>query len=375
MPLTSFRSVRLRPSCLALAVTLGLCPVGGVAQSTTTVPSVCATLPGNAAVSMPLRWSHGTMQVFIEAGMLPASLNGQTLTGMRLRRSTLLGEVGYPALQRTLTIRGGFQPFLAAQMQGSIVQNRPSNAAVLFGPAVVTIAASPAPSATTVVGDAFVDIDFTTPLPMGSGTLFLELEAGDAPLSISSGHWVDAVWMQAGDGGYAATVGTGGCTSRPEPTVLRWGGGLGPTPGTAAPLRVEGLPPSALVLHWLGLDPQGAGAGFGLPLLPLDPTLVGCYAWAPLAVSWTSTANAQGVATTSFAVPGSTPAGTRFGVQSAWLDLTRPSLPFSFSNGLVLVSGTAGIGTRCGTMFFPGTAQTSPWPIYLGQMPVLQLKH
>ncbi|MBL8752678.1 MAG: hypothetical protein JNK15_05205, partial [Planctomycetes bacterium] len=67
------------------ASTLGA--VGLVAQSAV-VPPVCAALPGNAAVSMPLRWSHGTMQVFVDPQLLPANFVGQTITGLWLRRPT-----------------------------------------------------------------------------------------------------------------------------------------------------------------------------------------------------------------------------------------------------------------------------------------------
>ena len=77
------------------------------AQTTTVVPALCQNLPGNAALAMPLRWSHGTMQVFVDATLLPAALTGQAITGLRLRRSTLLGDGVNAALTRTLTVRGG----------------------------------------------------------------------------------------------------------------------------------------------------------------------------------------------------------------------------------------------------------------------------
>jgi hypothetical protein len=171
------------------------------AQASTVVPQVCAALPGNAAVSLPLRWSHGTMQVFVDPELLPGLL-GQTLTGLWLRRPTLPGDGAYAPIQRTLTVRGGFQPFPAAMMVGSVAQNRPANTAVLFGPTAVTTLAAPAPGPTTTVGGDLLHVVFTQPLPVAAGTLFLEIETGDAPLQVGADHWVDAFWHANGaDGG------------------------------------------------------------------------------------------------------------------------------------------------------------------------------
>jgi hypothetical protein len=352
---------------------------GLVAQTTTVVPARCVDLPGNAALAMPLRWSQGVLQVFVDPPLLPAALNGQALTGVRLRRSTLLGDPANPALSRTLTVRGGYQPFLAAQMQGSVTQNRPAGAMVLFGPATVTTAATGAPAAGAPVGEDLLNVDFTTPLPWAAGTLFLEFEVADAPLQISAAHWVDAVWIPNGtDTGYAVTVGTGGCTTRPEPTELRWTGSAAPAPGITGTLEVRGTPPTAgssvgFVLEWIGFSPRANN--FGVSLSLLDPGLVGCHQWAPFEVSWSGTANAAGIYATPLPLPSSSALGTELGVQAAWLDLSRTGLPLSFSNGLVLRLGPSGVGTGCSTMFFPGAATVSPWPAFVGQMPVLLLEH
>ncbi len=344
------------------------------AQTTTTVPAICSTLPGNAALSMPLRWSHGTLQVFVDAALLPASLNGQTITGLRLRRSTLLGDTADPAITRTLTVRGGFQPALASQMIGSVITNRPTNVQVLFGPAPVPVNALPAPTPDAAVGADLLRIVFTTPLPVASGTLFLEFTCGDAPLQVLTTHWVDGVWFNGGtDTGYAVPVGTGACTTRTEPTWLRWTNPTGPTAGASATMELAGAPPSGLALAWVSLNPQANG--FGLSLAAIDPGLPNCYRWSDLQVSWSGTANASGRFATSLAVPGTATLGTRLGVQAAWFDPSRTGLPFSISNGLVLVVGSAGVGNRCSTMFFPGTSTNSPWPAFVGQMPVLLLEH
>ena len=356
------------------------------AQSTATVPPVCASLPGNAALSMPLRWSQGAMQVFVDAQLLPPALIGQTITGLRLRRSTLLGDTAYPALQRTLTVRGGFQTAPAAAMIGSLPQNRPSSAQVLFGPAVVSIAATPAPGPATTTGEEFLSIPFSIPLPVTAGTLYLEFEASDAPLMVGTGHWVDAVWFPGGaDDGLVASVGDGSCTTRPEPTQLTWTEAHGPFAGIQAQVRVAGAPPATqgsagLVVCWVGLDPMttpvGNGyLGYGGSLGSSFPSMAGCHQWAPFDVAWFGTTDTTGSFATMFTIPSNTLIGTRVGVQAAWFDGNQMGVPLSFSNGLQLVCRSAGVGNHCNTFFFPGTATVSPWPPFVGQMPVLLLEY
>ncbi len=364
-----------------LALVLSAAPAQSVV-----VPSLCAALPGNAAISLPFRWSHGTLQVFVDPPMLPTNFVGQTVTGLWLRRPTLPGDVAYPAITRTLTVRGGFTPNAAFQMAGTIAQNRPANSIVLFGPAPVTTAAVSAPGPATSVGADLVHIVFTQPLPVVAGTLVLEIATSDAPLQISTDHWVDAVWQADGaDQGYVVTVGDGSCTTRPEPALLRWTAAQGPMAGTTAAFEITGAPPTigssvGFVLCWVGTDPQtrpaGAGyLGFGASLLPIDPGFVGCHQWAPFDVAWVGPTDAAGKFATSLPIPGNAPLGTRLGLQAAWLDLSRPVLPLSFTNGLAVVVGAAGVGNRCSTMFFPAGTVTSPWPPFLGQMPVLRLEY
>jgi hypothetical protein len=374
------------PAAAAIASVLVCMSTARGQASSAVVPPVCAALPGNAALALPLRWSHGTLQVFVDAQLLPANFVGQAITGLWLRRPTLLGDVAYPAITRTLTVRGGFQPLAAAQMQGSLLQNRPANALVLFGPAPVAVAASAAPGPATSVGADLVHVVFTQPLPVVAGTLFLELETNDPPLMISTEHWVDGVWLPGGsDSGYAVTVGDGSCTTATVPTQLRWTGAAGPTAGVSASMELTGAPPTlgsstGFVLAWVGLDPQtrapGVGwLGYGASLALLDPTLAGCHQWAPFDASWFGPTSATGTFAATFPIPGSAALGTRLAVQAAWLDPARTGLPLSFSNGLMLVVGSAGVGNHCGTMFFPAGAPVSPWPLFAGQMPVLRLEY
>ena len=180
------------------------------AQNLATLPQACASIPGNAAVSLPLRWSEGTIQVLIDSTMLPSSLLGQDITGLRLRKPSFLGEPAYPSVTRTLTVRGGFHSLPAHQAGGTRNGNRPGNLAVLFGPSPVTTAATAATNTSTAVGEQLFDITFMTPLTVIAGNLFLEIETTDPPMQVSSDHWVDAVWFDGGaETGYAVTVGTG----------------------------------------------------------------------------------------------------------------------------------------------------------------------
>jgi len=370
-----------------LSILLSVCPLA-VAQSTATVPAACEVLPGNAAVAMPLRWSEGTLQVFVDPALLPPSLTGATLSGLQLRRSVLPGDVAYPPLTRTLTVRGGFQSAAAATAGSSLAQNRPSGSQILFGPAPVHVPGTPAPGPATTVGDAFVQVAFTTPLPVTAGTLFLELQVSDAPLTISSGHWVDAVWFEDGvDEGLVVQVGDGSCTTRSEPTNLLFMGSSGPVAGSSLPLVVTGAPPTdpftgqtGLVVVWAGVDPTGTPPGpsylgFGAGLGAVDPTMAACHQWAPLDFSWVGTSDAAGRFVTALGIPSAAAVGARLGLQAAWLDVSRPTLPLSLSNGLQLVCTGAGVGSGCSSCFFPGAATTSPWGPQIGQMPVLLLDY
>jgi len=354
------------------------------AQSTVTIPSVCTTFPGNAAVSLPLRWTQGTMQVCIGENLLPSSLVGQSITGLRLRRPTFLFEPAYPGVVRTLTVRGGFQLGVPTQMSTSLTGNRPTTLLTLFGPAPVTVAPTPLPGNAATVGQDVVQITFVQPLPVGVGSLFLEFEAGDGPFAVSSTNWVDAVWFEGGqETGYVVTVGDGSCTTRTQPTQLTWNDTVGPQAGAVAKFSIQGVPPTngttnGLVLTWIGIGPErapdGAHAGFGAPLGALDPSLAACHWWAPLDVAWVGTTDAAGVYQPTFTL-GNVPPGIRLGVQAAWLDPDRPGFSMSFSNGLVMVLNNVGVGAKCATAWFPATATTSPWQPFLGQMPVLTLTY
>lgn len=368
------------PKCLLATLTLLGCPAV-VAQNTATVPPICETLPGNAAFSMPLRWSEGTLQVFIDPELLPSGFVGETITGLRLRRSVLPGAVAYPAMTRTLTVRGAFQMPPAVNMIGMLMQNRPPNEQVLFGPAQISVPATPAPGPATTIGEQFVQIVFSQSLPVTAGTLYLEFEAGDPPLQVLTDNWVDAVWFDEGlDEGMVVAVGDGSCTTRTEPTRLRWTSAEGPLAGTTAELEVIGAPPAGFALVWVGLDPETVGpsaiyTGYGGSFGAVDPGMVDCHMWAPLDVAWFGPTDTTGTFATTFEIPGAVAIGQRLALQAGWLDFSRPVVPLSFSNGLQLVCRSAGVDDHCSSFFFPGQAETSPWGPLRGQMPVIVLDY
>jgi hypothetical protein len=339
-------------------------------------------LPGNAAVSLPLRWSQGVLQVRVDQTLLPASLQGTTITGLRLRRPSFLDEPAYPALTRTLTVRGGFQAQTAAALSRDLVANRPAGVAVLFGPGVVGVPATPAPAAGTQVGQDLVDLTFQVPLPVVPGSLFLEFEARDGPLWVGAGHWLDAWWSPNGiDVGHVASLGAGTCTGRSVPTQLLWTTAGPPAVGGTAAFRLTGAPAGGVVFLWLGLAPEirplGPGfVGFGGSLGVLDPGLVGCHQWAPMDVLWSGLADGSGNFSQAFTLASTfAPNGSRLGVQGGWLDLARPGVPLSVANGQALVVGGVGVANQCASVYFPGTAVWSPWLPYQGQMPVVTLLH
>jgi len=365
-----------------------VCGSALMGQSTAVIPPVFETLPGNAGVAMPLRWTKGKLQVFIDPELMPANFVGETITGLRLRRATLEGSGAYPAVTRTMKIEGGFQSFAAVQMIGSATTNHnivPRQ--VLFGPGPVTVAATPTPGGPTMtVGDEFVQIVFSNPLPVTAGTLFLEFEAMDGPFGISPGNWVDSVQFAVGsDDGYVAKVGDGSCTTRSEPTELKYTSSDGPVSATTINLEVTGAPPTAsgetgFVLVWLGLDPLNAPVGtnyvgYGGSFGAADPLMIDCHMWAPLDYAWFGPTDSAGRFATTLDIPGNAGIGQRIALQAGWLDTSRPVIPLSLSNGLQLICNAVGIDDHCSSFFFPDDLDDAPWGPQVGLMPVILLDY
>ncbi|MCR9244974.1 MAG: hypothetical protein NXI31_08070 [bacterium] len=377
----------MRPSSVLLPLVVGALALTASAQNVAVVPPVCADLPGNAALAMPLRWSDATLQVRIDAGLLPTS-QGQTITAIRLRRPTFLQEPGYPALSRTLSVMAGFETGfrgLPDAMTRNRDFNRPpmANRVSVFGPTVISVPATAAPGPGTQVGDDFLVIPFSAPLPVQPGTLFLEFVTSDGPFQIEPEQWVDAVWVDDGvPKGYAVTLGDGSCTTRSVPSELRWTDpSTGPMPGGQAALQATGAAPGAFYLVVFGLEPVARAAsptymGFGQSLTAFDPTLTGCFQWTPADVTLGGLSDPGGSYSTSFTLLGGASAvGMQIGAQAVWLDTSRQGAPVSLSNGLMLVLDNVDVRDRCATAYFPSSVNYSPWEPYLGQMPVITIEY
>lgn len=375
-----FAAASVRARAVAAAASL-LSAVPACAQGRAVVPPFAATLPGNAAISQPLRWSQGVLQVCMTPVLLPPNFVGQQIRGVRMRRPALLGEPAYPATQRTLTVRACFTPNDPVSLFAGLVANRPANLQVVAGPAVFPVAATAPASGAQPLGAEFLVIPFAQPLPVTAGNLFLEFEAGDAPLAIGE-QWVDAVWIRDGiDHGYVAPIGDGACTTGATPLQLAWTADDGPLRGRTAELQVTGAPPGATMFAFAGLAPQlrapgpvGSYLGFGASLGVLDTALAGCFQWSPLDALFFGTADAAGTYTVSFTIPTTGVGAFEWvGVQAGFVDVQRPGLLLSITNGEMLIVDTAGINNRCASVFFPGAATTSPWGTFYGLTPVLVL--
>jgi hypothetical protein len=352
-----------------------------IAQRRAVAPPICESMPGNAALSLPLRWSHGTMQVLIEAQLLPTSgFVGNSLTGLRLRRPSFLAEPAYAAVTRTLTVRAAFTTRAANQMTQDLVGNRSPGLPVVFGPAAVNVAATIAAGPGTALGAEFLAIAFATPVPIVPGNLELEFEASDAPLTVAADNWVDAFWLQGGiEGGYATPIGNGGCTTLSGPLTLRWNGAP-PLRGAAASLLLSGAAQNSLAIAFWGLDPRTHPIspgffGYGYDLGQLASALGGCFQWAPIDVQWLGTTGPSGDYQVGFTVLSQLAARDRIAVQCAVLDPGRSGVPLSFSNGVLAQVDSTGAASHGTTVFFPGGALFSPWVPEPGQFPVLVLEY
>ena len=150
---------------------------------------------------------------------------------------------------------------------------------------------------------------------------------------------------------------------------------------------MKGAPPTnpttgetGFAIVWVGTDPENRTpgptyVGYGNTFAAADPLMANCYQWAPFDVAWFGATDGAGRFATTFAIPSGAAIGARLALQAGWLDVSRPVIPLSLSNGIQLVCTGAGVEDRCSSFFFPGQAQISPWGPQLGQMPVLLLDY
>ncbi len=351
------------------------------AQTWVTIPAGFDELPGNAAVSMPGRWSWGTVQVAFHEDLL-TDLQGQTITRLRLRRPSFHDEPAYGAVTRTFQISlGPFTPdpaFLSGQRTQNNDDNNPMP--VVFGPQSVSIPATPAPSQTDVTGPWFIDVPLTQPFTVPvSGNLLLEWRTLDSSLAIDPLNFVDAVWMQNGeDKGLAVPVGQHGCGGTgTTPMRLTATGNPHPAFGSSSSFRLEGAKAQAPVHMVFGFDPldMAVPVPFGTDIA-VEPFATGCQLWTPLDfVIDAGSTGQQGTYNYSFDFPPTNSLqGMQIGVQALVVEAADPveDSQIVASNGVVLWMDSIEVGDKVATQMWLQDDDWSSWSPFSGLTPVIQ---
>ncbi len=369
----------------------------------TTVPPAYVDTRGNDALSLPIRWHQGLLQVLLKShnngGVVPAEMLKTNLKEVVVRRPAFLGEPAYPALTRTFTVRLASTTLAASALVKDMGQNQKLVAAAgTTLTSVVTaksfnIAATPASPYRSVVGADLVRVPFSAPYAFAGPDLFVEWKTTSTDLLPSTLGWVDALVLdKSGDHGIAVTLGQGGCSSL--------------TPGSGLPMTLEAdgqavKSNSSVILHWRNahpkvpallmagpklLDPRKSSGPFKVysPVLSFLRQFVrpGCHFWTePLFASGTVIGGAGSLDST-LAVPQITAAdlGFRYVLQGAVLPAN--GAPAELTNGLAVFAGSAGVRDWAGMVLSPvpeakdSTGKTipptSPWPVFQSSLPVLR---
>ena len=358
-----------------------------LAQTSTTLPLGFDRLPGNAALSMPVRWSWGRMQIIYDDEQL-APLDGLTITRLRLRRPNFFDEPAYPSVQRTFEISIGPAGRTAQTVHAQPDLNLPAagQMTVVFGPAPVTIGGTAEAAAGDVVGATIVDVALTQPYTVQvtpGEHLLVDWKCVDTGLTVSSGAWVDAVRMPgAASLGLAVPVGQNGC------------GGFGGAPianrldvaedsrhpafGSETTLVLGNAQPSRQLWLLLGIDVHlmTIPAAFGAPLVNFPiPTPSGCRAWSPLDGILLSVGDTSPSGTFSYDLD--FPANPAFqGIQLGFQAMILEDPPqLAFSSGLILWMDDVGLGGQIGTCLTLADETEATWDSFRGATPIVEFVH
>lgn len=354
------------------------------AQRTAAIPAPLGdALPGNAAVSAPLRWERGMIQVIYQASVLPNGFGaGTTVTGITLRRPAFVDEPAYGAVTRSLrvwmasTTRGVVGPSTRGNYVGTPVEVVPLT--------TMQIGASQPTGPGDAVGSDLLFLPFTTAFTVGTQpNLFLQIEMHGPTFAVANDNWVDAVWFPAGaDEGFATHVGNGGCAAvQGTRSRLVWNGPDSPAGGTTASVLASGLAPLAPVFFAVQPNPQASTLPFGSTLSTFGAPA--CFLWGEPLDAFFQFTDASGRATWSAPLPGGVAGGLQFGIQAFNVaDLSQP-VPRT-TNGIVMLTEPAGIGPAVSTLMhtdvpvFPVPANpqqnyVSPIAPFPGLAPVVQL--
>ena len=361
---------RLLPCLMAVSI-LVVCVA---AQARVTVPARFADRPGNASLSMPLRWSIGRMQVVIAGSAVPAQLRGKTVTALQLRRPPTSDT--WPArtvdLEVTLATSDRLtptNPLIDLDLNLTICQN----VTQVVPPTSIVIPPVPVPVRDDEVGQDLIDVQLTTPFAVPADatlSLVVDITSTAASFSAPESHWVDAVWRTSDDG-YGAAIGQHGCGTLPEATKLRpVRSGLTPRDGGSFEVELTGVPrrqPGALLF---GLRGSAATAP--------PPFASGCTLWLNLAIPLFATPVTTGPfgdATFSQSlVSGTGLEGIEFMIQAVVFDAAELLL----SNPVVGVLDEIGVDSaRFTTLLVPGDGSNpfgdsvTPFLPFAGLVPVL----
>ena len=357
------------------------------AQGTTwaSLPPSYESFPGDAAMSLPARWSQGKLQVIYNPILVPDEILGKTLKRVRVRRPAFVAEPAYPARSLTFTLTLGIPSKFAGYMLTDLPSNRPATTTIVATSVAYSIPATLPHGAGDAVAANLVDLPFSTPYayPATAQGLYVEWETAAPTLDISTAHWVDAVYSFASnDKGGVFALGNGGCGSSTvvsPPMQLLPGDTFLPALGTYSKLLLRGAKPTVDV--WLrfgqedtdtNLPPIGAGLVFGASMSGVG--MPGCWFWsATQAITLRTTADATGQAEFKLLLP-NLPGlrGQRLQAQAYARDSGLNALGLGSSNGIILMPDAIGVGSDCATVFCMGAGCTvSLWPSWVGSAPVL----
>lgn len=355
--------------------------VGGALSAQThweSSPRSFERVPGNAAISMPVRWSVGLMQVLLEQSVLPTSMPTRPLQRVRVRRPAFASDPPDPVRTIDCELRLASVQNVARHMTIDMVANRPATLTVVAARRTVNVPATAAIGAGDAVGADLIDLPLDAPYSFAGPNLFLEWENFAPTLDVSSGHWIDAVHAVGGtDLGAAMPLGSNGCGSRGGATTmtLRADTTAPPAAGSAFPLLLnQALPTSAGVVFTF-FDPllRGPlGLGFGQNLTPLG--LPGCHLWAGPDLQYPAISDSTGDVRVSVALPASPLLrGRLVSLQAIMLDPAANGRGIAVSSGMLLRPNFLGVFDRAVTILdHRGGGGISPWPPFLGLTPVLQ---
>lgn len=380
---------------VALGILLSLMSGSATAQTTNpppiippahpapeTLPLDMGRLPGNASLSMPLRWTEGVMQVIYRQDVIPQSAVGMQLTAIGFRRPAWFDEAAYPARTRTLRLHVQQATRQPLNLVKDLSLNRDATTTHGFGPGPISIGASSAGGAGDPVGDVICTIPVQPPFTIpASGGIMIEVEALGAPLSVDGTDilWVDAVEALDGSNeGLAFELGQSGCSAHGQLRLTLPEGQDMPGFGDTFQVEVSGARPGAVGFMFQMLNPfamqQPWSLGFGADLAPIMAP--GCFQWSEgeLAASQPFTVGPNGKATVSITIPGSVGSpGDLAGLQAAMVEPALNQFGYATSTGLALTVGGNWIQNGVATLLSPGTRSKAPWDRFLGLAPVLEL--